>query len=107
MGAHCPTSFVAVSSQDWVRRVDMEAYPIAVCGGARGGVYVVNMEDKNVIAMADDVHSVQVEEKANQSKVHVATEMATMTRTQVLSQAGISMLAQANQMPQMALSLLR
>jgi WD40 repeat protein len=76
MGAHCPTSFVAVSSQDWVRRVDMEAYPIAVCGGARGGVYVVNMEDKNVIAMADDVHSVQVEEKANQSKVHVATEMA-------------------------------
>ena len=76
MGAHCPTSFVAVSSQDWVRRVDMEAYPIVVCGGARGGVYAVNMEDKNVIAMADDVHSVQVEEKANQSKVHVATEMA-------------------------------
>lgn len=41
------------------------------------------------------------------SDVDVATEMAAMTRTQVLSQAGISMLAQANQMPQMALSLLR
>ena len=41
------------------------------------------------------------------SDVDVATEMATLTRTQVLSQAGISMLAQANQMPQMALSLLR
>jgi len=41
------------------------------------------------------------------SDVDVATEMATMTRTQVLAQAGISMLAQANQMPQMALSLLR
>ena len=41
------------------------------------------------------------------SDVDVATEMATMTRTQVLAQAGISMLAQANQMPQMAMSLLR
>ena len=41
------------------------------------------------------------------SDVDVATEMAAMTRTQVLSQAGISMLSQANQMPQMALSLLR
>jgi flagellin len=41
------------------------------------------------------------------SDVDVATEMATMTRTQVLAQAGISMLSQANQMPQMAMSLLR
>jgi flagellin len=41
------------------------------------------------------------------SDVDVATEMATMTRTQVLVQAGIAMLAQANVMPQMALSLLR
>ena len=41
------------------------------------------------------------------SDVDVATEMATMTRTQVLTQAGISMLAQANTMPQMALTLLK
>jgi flagellin len=41
------------------------------------------------------------------SDVDVATEMATLTRTQVLSQAGIAMLAQANAMPQMALTLLR
>jgi flagellin len=41
------------------------------------------------------------------SDVDVATEMASLTRNQVLSQAGISMLAQANTMPQMALSLLR
>ncbi|MGA2678018.1 MAG: flagellin [Sedimentisphaerales bacterium] len=38
--------------------------------------------------------------------VDVATEMATMTKNQVLAQAGISMLAQANSMPQMALKLL-
>ncbi|HUT02201.1 MAG TPA: flagellin [Phycisphaerae bacterium] len=40
------------------------------------------------------------------SDVDVATEMAAMTRSQVLAQAGISMLAQANMMPQMALKLL-
>ncbi|HAL44678.1 MAG: hypothetical protein A2Y12_04470 [Planctomycetes bacterium GWF2_42_9] len=41
------------------------------------------------------------------SDVDVATEMAGMTSAQVLAQAGISMLAQANSMPQMALTLLR
>ena len=41
------------------------------------------------------------------SDVDVATEMAAMTRNQVLAQAGISMLAQANLMPQMALALLQ
>ncbi len=41
------------------------------------------------------------------SDADVATEMAAMTRTQVLAQAGISMLAQANSIPQMALTLLR
>jgi len=41
------------------------------------------------------------------SDVDVATEMAALTRTQVLAQAGISMLVQANAMPQMALTLLR
>ena len=41
------------------------------------------------------------------SDVDVATEMAALTRNQVLAQAGISMLAQANSMPQMvALSML-
>lgn len=41
------------------------------------------------------------------SDVDVATEMAGMTRNQVLAQAGISMLSQANTLPRMALELLR
>ncbi|MBN2133923.1 MAG: hypothetical protein JW741_30755 [Sedimentisphaerales bacterium] len=40
------------------------------------------------------------------SDVDVATEMATLTRNQVLAQAGTAMLAQANSIPQMALTLL-
>jgi len=41
------------------------------------------------------------------SDVDVATEMAELTRNQVLAQAGTAMLAQANAIPQMALTLLR
>ena len=40
------------------------------------------------------------------SDVDVATEMASLTRSQVLAQAGTAMLAQANSIPQMALALL-
>jgi len=58
-----------------------------------------------------DVINIQIENlQASESRisdVDVATEMATMTRTQVLAQAGVAMLAQANAVPQMALSLLR
>lgn len=76
MGAHCPTTFVSVG-QDWVRRVDMETFPIAVCGGARGGVYLVNLEEKKVIAKVDEVHNVQVDQGgANPSKVNANIEMA-------------------------------
>ena len=39
--------------------------------------------------------------------VDVATETAAMSRNQVLSQAGVSVLAQANQLPQLAFGLLR
>lgn len=39
--------------------------------------------------------------------VDVAEETAAMARTQVLSQAGVAILAQANQAPQLALSLLK
>lgn len=38
--------------------------------------------------------------------VDIAAETARMTRNQILSQAGVSVLAQANQLPQMALNLL-
>jgi flagellin len=57
---------------------------------------VLNIQAENLMASESRI-----------SDVDVATEMASLTRNQVLSQAGISMLAQANTMPQMALSLLR
>lgn len=59
-------------------------------------VGVLNIQSENLLAAESRV-----------SDVDVATEMAEMTRSQVLAQAGVSMLAQANAMPQMALTLLR
>ena len=65
----------------------------------------------NRLEVAESVLAVQAENlltsESRISDVDVATEMAEMTRTQVLAQAGIAMLAQANAMPQMALTLLR
>ncbi|MHC4352789.1 MAG: flagellin, partial [Planctomycetota bacterium] len=59
-------------------------------------VAIVNIQAENLAAAESRI-----------SDVDVATEMATLTRTQVLAQAGVSMLAQANAMPQLALTLLR
>jgi flagellin len=65
----------------------------------------------NRLQSASSVIDIQTENlKAANSRitdVDVATEMAKMTESQVLSQAGISMLTQANTMPQMALQLLK
>jgi flagellin len=59
-------------------------------------ISVINNQAENLMAAESRI-----------SDVDVATEMATMTRTQVLAQAGVAMLGQANSVPQMALGLLR
>ena len=65
----------------------------------------------NRLDMSSQVLNLQVENmmaaESRVSDVDVATEMSNLTRNQVLAQAGIAMLAQANSMPQMALTLLR
>ncbi|KAL7547808.1 hypothetical protein ACHAWF_011080 [Thalassiosira exigua] len=66
--ARCPTTFVPVSDSDWVRRVDVDSYPLAACGGARGGVYVVDLEEKAVVAKAEGAHAIQVEQGATTAR---------------------------------------
>ncbi len=65
----------------------------------------------NRIESTSTVLSIQAENllaaESRISDVDVATEMAALTRTQVLAQAGVSMLGHANSMPEMALNLLR
>lgn len=57
---------------------------------------VLNIQAENLMASESRI-----------SDVDVAIEMANLTRNQVLAQAGVAMLGQANSMPQMALTLLR
>jgi len=61
-----------------------------------GAISVLNIQAENLMAAESRI-----------SDVDVATEMAAMTRNQVLAQAGISMLAQANATPQMVLKLFK
>jgi flagellin len=65
----------------------------------------------NRLQSAQGVLDIQAENllaaKSRITDVDVATEMSALTRNQVLAQAGISMLAQAGKMPQMALTLLQ
>ncbi len=68
--------------------------------------YKMNRLESSISVINNQVENLMAAE-SRISDVDVATEMAAMTRTQVLAQAGVSMLAQANTVPQMALSLLR
>jgi flagellin len=59
-------------------------------------ISVIDIQRENLMASESRV-----------SDVDVATEVAELTRNQVLAQAGTAMLTQANMMPQMALTLLQ
>jgi flagellin len=58
-------------------------------------IQILNVQAENLMAAESRI-----------SDVDVASEMSAMTRTQVMAQAGVAMLAQANAMPQLALKLL-
>jgi flagellin len=62
---------------------------------------------ENTVGLLDTAAENMQASESRISDVDVAAEMANLTRNQVLAQAGTSMLAQANSIPQMALTLLR
>lgn len=73
--AKCPTRFVPVSSVDWVRRVAVDMWPIAVCGGARGHLYLVDLETKILLSTKEGAHATQVgNEDASSSTTIIAKQ---------------------------------
>ena len=68
--------------------------------------YSMNRLESTTSILGIQIENLQASE-SRISDVDVATEMANMTKNQVLTQAGVSMLSQANGMPQMALQLLK
>ncbi len=74
---------------------------------ARGTLgYKMNRLENAISVLNIQAENLQAAE-SRISDVDVATEMAEMTKNQVLAEAGISMLAQANIMPKMALKLFK
>jgi flagellin len=97
-------TLVASGSQDAISRIDQAIQSVSD-QRARLGAY------QNRFEHAINNLNVTVENlSASESRIRdadMAQEMVSFTRTQILSQAGTSMLAQANQAPQSVLSLLR
>ena len=65
-----------------------------------------NRLENTISALSSQAENLQAAE-SRISDVDVATEMTEFTRNQVLTQAGIAMLSQANALPQMALRLIQ
>jgi flagellin len=98
----------AISSTDSaIDALDTVADAISTKNDARAtfGYKMNRLENSNQVLNIQAENLIAAESRI--SDVDVATEMAKMTRNQVLAQAGVSMLAQANSIPQMALQLLR
>ncbi|MBN2313670.1 MAG: hypothetical protein JXM79_07050 [Sedimentisphaerales bacterium] len=68
--------------------------------------YKMNRLESTIAVIRNQAENLMAAE-SRISDVDVATEMTIMTRNQVLTQAGVAMLSQANTMPELALSLLR
>ncbi|MDR1085749.1 MAG: flagellin [Deltaproteobacteria bacterium] len=71
---------------------------------ARLGAYVNRLE--NTLTNMEIMHETLQGAESRISDVDIATEMTDFVRNQILSQAAVSILSQANAMPEMALSLL-
>lgn len=70
----------------------------------------IGAQSNRLEAAMENMRAVSENFSASNSRIldaDFAAETASMTKTQILVQAGIAMLAQANSMPQMALSLLK
>ncbi|HUU10140.1 MAG TPA: flagellin [Phycisphaerae bacterium] len=79
---------------------------VANAGNRASLGYTMNRLEHTISVLGIQTENLVVAE-SRISDVDMATEMTAMTRNQVLTQAGVAMLAQANAMPQMALTLLR
>jgi flagellin len=96
------TSFTA--SQAAITQLDAGIQSLS---GVRAGFGAAMNRFQNTVS---NLQTMQTNTSASLSRIRdadIASETATLSKNQVLSQAGAAILGQANQTPQMALSLLR
>jgi len=87
-----------------IKRIDAA---LASISGIRGTLGAVQSRFESTIANLQSVSENVSAARARIMDADFAAETANMTRAQVMQQAGVAMLAQANQLPQAALSLLQ
>ena len=95
------TAHVSQKSVEEVKRVIREVRPDTVC---------VELDQNRFESMINNLQVTTENLVASESRIRdtdMAAEMVQFTRSQILQQAGTAMLAQANQVPQSVLSLLR
>jgi flagellin len=105
LGITSAVSITTVSGANAALTTVNDAIKVKDSARASFGYSMNRLESTNAVLNIQAENLLEAESRV--SDVDVATEMATLTRTQVLAQAGVAMLAQANAMPQMALTLLR
>jgi len=99
-GAHVRTQSDAQESLDAIRDAIERKDKVRATLGA-----YINRLENTITNLEIQAENLQASE-SRISDVDMATEMTTFVRNQVLTQAAVSMLGQANSLPQMALSLL-
>lgn len=115
-GTHVAATADFTTTQQGIANLDLQDGTDAAIGAVKSAIankdaYRAKLGYwMNRLEYASSVLDVQAENlltaESRISDVDVAMEMSSMTNSQVLAQAGVSMLAQANSMPQMALKLL-
>lgn len=59
--ANC-LSTIRLTTDDWIRRLSMDLYPMVVCGSSRGNLYLGNLEDGDQLDCLEGVHSEDIHE---------------------------------------------
>ena len=100
---------MADSSFDIVSKLDLQEIDNAInaVSSQRSTFGAVQNRFEHLMNGLSVYHENLVASESRIRDVDMAEEMVTMTKFQILQQAGTSMLAQANQLPQSVLSLLR
>lgn len=91
-------------ANDAIQTID---YGLTQVGKTRGGIGAVQNRFVSVIASISVASENLSAARSRIQDADVAQETANLTRSQILIQAGVAVLAQANQLPSVALSLLK
>lgn len=61
-GGECVSS-VRLQLNDWIRRIAIDTYPLAVCGSAKGNIYLVDLENAEELDCVTSVHEAQIDDE--------------------------------------------